>query len=221
MKPFSDTPTGYRGLRGDVLVALKKAQPLTAKELAVKFGVTPNGLRRHLKALEAAGVVDYRREIRGVGGPVFAYSLSEKGESLFPRAYVPALTGALGILRDQQGTEAVTQLFLKQWSTLAEAMGPSLAELPIAERSRHLAQLLTSQGYMAESENNSPTESTIVEHNCAMHAVARQFPEICAAEARFLETALGASVERKLCILDGCNCCEYTVTFRKEGTGAA
>lgn len=221
MKPTTETLTGYRGLRGDVLVALKKAQPLTAKELAATFGVTPNGLRRHLKALEAAGVVNYRREIRGVGGPVYAYSLSDKGEALFPRAYVPALTGALGILREQQGTEAVTELFLKQWSTLAKSMGRSLADLPVAERSRQLAQLLSSQGYMAESENNSPTESTIVEHNCAMHAVAREFPEVCTAEVRFFEEVLGASVKRKLHILDGCNSCEYTVTFRKEGTGAA
>jgi DeoR family suf operon transcriptional repressor len=221
MKSSTEALTGYRGLRGEVLVALKKAQPLTAKELASMFGVTPNGLRRHLKALEASGVVDYKREIRGVGGPVFAYSLSETGEALFPRMYVPALTGALEILRDQQGTEAVTGLFLKQWSALAASSGRSLADLPIAERSRHLAQLLTSQGYMAEAENNSPTESTIVEHNCAMHAVARQFPEICTAEARFFEEVLDASVKRKLHILDGCNCCEYTVTFRKEGTGAA
>ena len=62
------TLPGYRGLRGDVLVALKKAQPLTAKELGLRFGVTPNALRRHLKELELEGVVRYRREIRGGRG---------------------------------------------------------------------------------------------------------------------------------------------------------
>jgi predicted ArsR family transcriptional regulator len=41
-------PPGYRGIRGEVLTTLKKAQPLTAKELADRFGVTPNALRRHL-----------------------------------------------------------------------------------------------------------------------------------------------------------------------------
>ena len=221
MKPVAESLVGHRGLRGQILLALKKAQPLTVKELAAQFGVTANALRRHLKALEAAGAVNYRREIRGVGGPVFAYSLSEVGDALFPRSYIPALTGALEILREQQGTEAVTGLFLKQWATLAASGGRSLPLLPGAERSEHLARLLTSQGYMAESENQSATEATITEHNCAMHAVAQQFPEVCTAEMRFMEQVLGAKVERKTRILDGCNCCEYTVKFTTEDKGAA
>ncbi len=221
MKPVAESLVGHRGLRGQILLALKKAQPLTVKELAAQFGVTANALRRHLKALEEAGAVNYRREIRGVGGPVFAYSLSEVGDALFPRSYIPALTGALEILREQQGTEAVTGLFLKQWATLAASGGRSLPLLPVAERSEHLARLLTSQGYMAESENQSATESTITEHNCAMHAVAQQFPEVCTAEMRFMEQVLGAKVERKTRILDGCNCCEYTVKFTTEDKGAA
>ena len=221
MKPAVETFAGHRGLRGQVLVALKKAQPLTAKELAAQFGVTPNALRRHLKALEESGAVVYRREIRGVGGPVFAYSLTEVGDALFPRSYVPALTGALEVLREQQGTEAVTGLFLKQWAALATRAGRSLPLLPVGERSRQLAEILTSQGYMAEAENTAANEVTITEHNCAMHAVARQFPEVCTAEKRFIEETLGAVVERKTRILDGCNCCEYTVKFDTEDKGAA
>ena len=50
---------GFRGFQRRVLVALKKAQPLTVKELAVEFKTTPNAVRRHLKALESAGVVEY------------------------------------------------------------------------------------------------------------------------------------------------------------------
>lgn len=66
-------PAGYRGTRAEIIRTLKTSQPLTTKELATRFGVTANALRRHLKELEAEGIVRYRREIRGVGGPVFAY----------------------------------------------------------------------------------------------------------------------------------------------------
>ena len=41
---------GFRGLQRRVLAALKRAQPLTVKELAVEFKTTPNAVRRHLKA---------------------------------------------------------------------------------------------------------------------------------------------------------------------------
>ena len=76
MATVGSAPAGYRGMRGEILIALKKAQPLTAKELGERFGVTPNALRRHLKELESEGVVRYQREIHGVGGPVFAFSLT-------------------------------------------------------------------------------------------------------------------------------------------------
>ena len=67
---------GFKGLRGDILVALRKEQPLTIKRLAQQFGLTDNALRRHLTELVDAGLVAYRREIHGQGAPILAYSLS-------------------------------------------------------------------------------------------------------------------------------------------------
>ncbi|HEY6074360.1 MAG TPA: hypothetical protein VIV15_13465, partial [Anaerolineales bacterium] len=47
----------------------------------------------------------------------------------------------------------------------------------------------------------------------AVQAVAERFPEICAAEARFLSAVLDAEVQRQEHILSGCNACEYRVHF--------
>lgn len=200
---------GYRGLRGDVLVALKKAQPLTAKELGRQFGVTPNALRRHLKELESEGLVRYQREIRGVGGPVFAYSLTEAGERLFPRAYDSALNEVLELVRQQMGSEGVVELFRKRWADIAEKAKPELALLPLNQRAHRLAELLTSLGYMAEAPEEDG--ALLREHNCAIRAVIERFPEICVAEKRFLEEVLGASVTRQTHIAAGANCCEYCI----------
>jgi DeoR family suf operon transcriptional repressor len=54
---------------------------------------------------------------------------------------------------------------------------------------------------------------TLTEHNCAIPAVAERFPEICAAEARFLARVLGAEVDRREHLLSGCSTCEYHVRF--------
>src|SRR5690606_27662301 len=161
-------PPGYRGTRGDILVALKKSQPLTAKELAEQFGVTPNALRRHLKELEAEGVVSYRREIRGVGGPVFAYSLTPAGEALFPRAYEDALAQLLELVHQEHGEEGVVRLFRRRWEQIAESAKPELARLPIEQRARRLAELLTSLGYMAEVQQGDGSLPLLTEHNCAI-----------------------------------------------------
>lgn len=200
---------GYRGLRGDVLLALKKAQPMSAKELGTQFGVTANALRRHLKELELEGLVRYQREIRGVGGPVFAFSLTDAGERLFPRAYDAALNEVLELVRQQFGSDGVVELFRKRWADIAEKAKPELALLPLNQRAGRLAELLTSLGYMAEATGGEG--STLREHNCAIRAVIERFPEICIAEHRFLEEVLGAHVTRQSHIAAGANCCEYCI----------
>ncbi|MEP7345844.1 MAG: hypothetical protein ABI877_11270 [Gemmatimonadaceae bacterium] len=209
-------PVGFRGIRGEILVVLKKAQHLTAKELGTKFGVTANALRRYLKGLEVEQLVQYRREIRGVGGPIFAYSLTPAGEALFPNAYESTLAQALEHVYAQEGTAGVVQLFKERWAKIAESAKPELSRLPVQERAHRLAELLTSLGYMAEAAETAETPDaaatqTLTEHNCAIRLVAERFPEVCEAEERFIEEVLGAEVTRQAHIAKGASCCAYCI----------
>lgn len=214
-------PAGYRGTRGDILTALKKSQPLTAKELAERFGVTANALRRHLKELELEGIVRYRREVRGVGGPVYAFSLTEAGEALFPRAYDQALSEVLDLVRQQQGDDVLLQLFQRRWDDIARVARPELERLPVDQRARRLAELLTSLGYMAEAQPIASALPVLTEHNCAIRAIAERFPEVCAAEERFIADLLGAPVTRQAHIAKGANCCEYCIAQDTKGAVGA
>jgi DeoR family transcriptional regulator, suf operon transcriptional repressor len=216
MEDVQGTLGGFRGLRAELLVALKKAQPLTAQELGSQFGLTANALRRHLKVLEEDGLVQYRREIRGVGGPVFAYSLTDSGEQLFPRSYATVLATALEALRTTEGgSAAVSRVLEAEWSALADEAAPLLASLPVHERLSLVAELLTSKGYMAEAQmvraaNGEPV-GTLRIHNCAIRAIAERFPEACAVEAGMMERMIGAPLERGAHRLTGCVRCEYSV----------
>ena len=212
MSTAANAPVGYRGTRGEIITALKMAQPLTAKELADRFGVTPNALRRHLKELELEGIVRYQREIRGVGGPVFAFSLTEKGEALFPKAYEDTLAGVLDLVRQEHGEEGLLRLFQRRWDDIAALARPELERLPVEQRAARLAELLTSLGYMAESHPVSGSLPVLTEHNCAIRLVAERFPEVCAAEQRFIADLLGAPVTRQAHIAKGANCCEYCIS---------
>lgn len=217
MLPLAPSLPGFRGIRGDVLVAVKKAQPVAAKELAAAFGLTPNALRRHLKELESEGLVTCARQVRGVGGPVLAYSLTEAGEALFPRAYESTLESLLEAVRAQRGADGVVELFREQWERVAGGAKADLAALPLEERAQLLSELLTSHGYMAESTaEGGDGDALIREHNCVLRAVAERFPEVCVAEERFLAEVLGAVVERRKHIASGASCCEYCVTERAD-----
>jgi DeoR family suf operon transcriptional repressor len=99
-----------------------------------------------------------------------------------------------------------------RYDALAHRLGHELADSTPSERMAAVAQLLSDEGYMAEG-TTSADGGTLIEHNCAVQAVAERFPEICAAEARFLAAALGAEVDRRGHILSGCSACEYRVHF--------
>ncbi len=211
---------GFRGLRAELLVALKKAlQPLTARELADRFELTPNALRRYLKALEDEGLVRYRREVRGVGAPVYAYSLTEAGQALFPHAYAPVLTAVLEAVREAMGPEGVRAVLRRQWAPLVEGAPDRLRSLPLAERAQLVAEFRSSQGYMAEATMLAPGVARIREHHCALRDVAERFPELCAAEQELMEELLGVPLERTCHIPTGCSSCAYVA--REPGAAAA
>jgi DeoR family transcriptional regulator, suf operon transcriptional repressor len=207
-------PAGQGGVRGSILLQLKRSQSLTTKELASRLGVSLNAVRHHLRDLEQHGLVEYQIERRGVGAPVFAYRLAEAGLALFPRRYETLLLGLLQQLVRTQGREQAVALLDAHFKSLAERVQPDLADSSPDQRLKKVASLLSIEGYMAEA-----APETLTEHNCAIREVAEQFPEICDAEAKFLSSVLNADVQRKRHILNGCTACEYRV--RPAGSEAA
>jgi DeoR family suf operon transcriptional repressor len=207
------SPPGQPGPRGDVLAELKRAQRVTARQLATALGMSVNATRRHLRDLEAEGLIQHERQHRGVGAPVFAYRLSSAGEALFPRRYEATLLELLDRLVGREGREVAVATLEEQFGALAGKLGAETAGMGPADRLQAVAHAMTAEGYMAEAEVADATFGTLIEHNCAIQAVAERFPELCAAEARFLEAVLGASVERRGHILAGCGACEYHVRF--------
>lgn len=215
----SALPPGLRGSRGAVLVELKKAWRLTAKQLATRLRVSLNAVRHHLKELESEGLIEYERQHHGVGAPAFAYRLSPAGEGLFPRRYESTLTDLLDQVVAREGRGGAVEILEARYAALTRRVQEQLASADPAARINAVARLLSDDGYMAEA-TISPAGGTLTEHNCAIQAVAERFPEICAAEAKFLAAVLGAEVQRQEHILSGCTACEYRVHFSTPPSSA-
>jgi DeoR family transcriptional regulator, suf operon transcriptional repressor len=201
-----------RGLRGAILVELKRARGSAAKDLASKLNVSLNAVRHHLKELETQALVEYDRRHQGVGAPAFVYRLTPAAEALFPRRYEATLNELLDHVVEREGRAGAVSVLEARYATLTRQLQGELAGVPPAERLAAVARLLTEDGYMAEASATT-SNGILVEHNCAVQAVAERFPEICAAEARFLAAVLGAEVDRQEHILSGCSACEYRVRF--------
>lgn len=208
-------PPGYKGMRGELLVELKRAPGIGARELAARLGASLTAVRHHLRELEAAGVVGHERLNQGVGAPPFVFRLTERGEALFPRRYGEALTQVLQLVAQREGRPAAVRLLEAHFDALRERMRARLADRASpdpAERMRAVAAVLSEAGYMAEGSATSCC-GTLVERNCALHEVAERFPEICALETRMLAETLEGTIERRTHILNGCGACEYKVRF--------
>lgn len=223
-EPIALTPAlaAHKGLRGQILIELKRAQPLSAQELATGHGVTTNAIRRHLKELEAEHLIEYDREQRGQGAPTYTYRLSERGEALFPNRYEAELTAALEFLEKHAGREAVRRFFEQRFRRQADELLARLGDAPFEQRVAAVVEFLQRQGFMP---NVSRTAGNVrlAEHNCAVHAVAQRFPEVCDTELEFLTQLLGRGVQRERHIVTGCNACEYAISpgeQRQAGDGS-
>ena len=206
----ANTAPPLKGLRGQILLELKRSQPLTVKQLAERHRVTPNAIRRHLKELEAGQLIEYGREQRGRGAPTFAYRLTGAGEALFPKRYAEQLTHVLNYLAQRSGRDEVRRFFDEQFRSQAESLLPQLRGSTFPERVQAVVELLQRQGFMAEWSVVGGTVR-IAEHNCAVQAIAEKYPELCDAEADFLRGILETDVQRGAHIPQGCNACEYAV----------
>lgn len=213
MSALPEGLAAHRGLRGQIILELKRAQPLTAKQLADRFEVSPNAIRRHLKELELEELVVHERERRTQGAPAFVFRLSQRGEGLFPRQYEEALTDVLAYVADTAGREQVQRIFADRFNAHAGRLEAQLADAPVEERVQAVVDLLSRQGFMAEWSVDGD-RITIAEHNCAVQAAAERFPEICQAEAEFLRSVLRADLQRHAHIAQGCNACEYWIAAR-------
>ncbi len=216
LKEAAGLPVGYRGRRGSILVELKRSQGLTAKELAEKLDLSLNAIRHHLRELEAEALIGYDRQQRGVGAPVFVYRLSPGGEALFPRRYQETLTELLDHLVEREGRAEAVRLLERHFEHLQRRLELDLEGVSGPRRFELVAQVLSDEGFMAEWEGGAEG-GVLTEHNCALLAVAERFPELCAAERKFLADVFSAEVERRTHVLGGCASCAYHVQFMPAG----
>jgi DeoR family suf operon transcriptional repressor len=85
----------------------------------------------------------------------------------------------------------------------------------LAAQVAELTEILDEDGYLATSERVGTGVYRIVEHNCAIWAVAERYGQACTSELEFIRTVLeGADVERVQHMIAGARRCAYEVRSR-------
>jgi predicted ArsR family transcriptional regulator len=197
--------------REQILALLRRRGHLTAAELSEALGIGAVGVRQHLALLDRDGLVHVSGVRRGVGRPSHLYGLTAEGEALFPRRYDRLAMDALAFVEAQGGPAAIDQLFATRRNKLCEQYAPQLAGKRRAEQVAALAAILTEQGYMCECERLPDGGFALIEHNCPVDCVARDYPQACEHELKLYEDVLGVPLIREETISEGGNCCRYRI----------
>lgn len=206
----SSGPLGHRGPRGVILLHLKREGGATAGDLAEMLGYSLNAVRHHLKELEAEGSVVFDRTPKGVGAPAHVYRLSPKGHGLFPDRYERTVADLLDHVVATEGRASAVALLEQQYASLAARLEVETRGVAPERRGEVVARVLDAEGYMA-TWVAAATGGLLTEHNCPHRLIAERFPEVCAAEEKFLAQVFGAPIERRSRIAGGCGTCSYRI----------
>lgn len=208
------------GTRNRVARLILANGPSTAADLAVRLGLTPAGVRRHLDALLAEGLVEAREQRvygqRGRGRPAKVFVLTGTGRSVFHHTYDEMAIDALRFIAESGGEHAVDAFARRRFAGLADRYRELLAETAPAERPRVLADALTADGYAASTRSTAtaptpakrPVEGAqVCQHHCPVQHVAEEFPQLCEAETQVFAELLGTHVQRLATIAHGDGVC--------------
>ncbi|NEP10454.1 MAG: iron-sulfur cluster biosynthesis transcriptional regulator SufR [Symploca sp. SIO2C1] len=214
------TTTQYPSTKQDILQRLLKEERRTAQELAEALNISPQAIRRHLKNLESAGLIEHQQLQEGMGRPQHVYQLTRKGRDRLPNRYGEFAVSLLDTLSETVDKEQFSTILQKQWERKAKEYRERLGNGSLEKRVAKLVKMRQAEGYMAEwhtikpKDNNGKigTHYVIVEHNCAISQVAQSFPSVCGHELEMFAVALhDCHVERTHWLNDGEHQCGYLV----------
>jgi predicted ArsR family transcriptional regulator len=199
-----------RRTRDRVTGSLLEHGPSTVAELASRLGLTAAGIRRHLDAAVAAGVIVAREERpigrRGRGRPAKRFSLSDAGHASGPTAYDDVAVDALRYLRDHAGDAAVEDFAKQRMAAWEARYAERIASLPLDQRAGALAEALADDGY-ASTVHDTSLGVQVCQHHCPVQHVAEEFPVLCEVETEAIGRLVGRHVQRLATIARGDGVC--------------
>ena len=198
--------------RNRVLRSLLLNQKRTVNELAEAVDINPISVRHHVTKLEAEGLIVSEEERHGVGRPRLVFSLTPKGMEQFPQRYLQLTLRLLEQLKSHFPEKVLGNIFKEVAEGIADDLTHdiNLEDLDLKERLELLQEVLTSEGFMVDLQEEEGN-FYIVEASCPYHHVGEDYPEICVMDQELIAHFVSSTPKRVECILDGDKQCKYLI----------
>ena len=213
-------PVNLSAAQRQVVVALKRRGEASAEELAEALGITPSGVRQHLAALRAAGIVAARQERGRSGRPTDLYHSTDLAEAVLSKISVDLSVELLGHI-EEEDPQLVSRIFERRRDRRVEQARTQMAGKNLDEKVAFLAGMLDEEGYLTDFEKLPGGAYRMTLHSCAIWAVASRYGQACATELEFLREVLPqVEVERVAHKAAGAYVCGYEVRPRDHRVAA-
>jgi predicted ArsR family transcriptional regulator len=215
--------------RDQVAKAILEGGPATAADLSAKLAITPAGIRRHLDALVAQGVLFARdpyttvANLRGRGRPSKVFVMTDLGRERFEHSYDDLAVSALKFMASKSGTSLVQEFAQSRAADISRRAAVTVSKKKsISEKSVALAEFLNSDGFAATTHQRGMGEE-LCQNHCPIAHVAAEYPELCEAETEAFSALLGTHVQRLATIAHGEGVCTTFIPtsapLNKSGKG--
>ena len=205
---------------------IKRSGGSTVDGLATALGLARMTVRQHLAVLERDGMVVSREERRRTGRPHFLFTLSDRGQELFPKRYDRLADLALqevafldaediaGLNPEQKKRLLLSKMAERVYlQHQTRVQGKSLPE-----RVATVTKILEEEGGLAEWRVEAQ-QYEIVDYNCVYRRVVNSHDDLCQWHLTLLSRLLGHDVECTQFQSRGAECCRFVV--RQEGPSQA
>ena len=211
---MTDSPATVPGpsfAQRQVLIAVKRRGEASAESLAEDLGITTSGVRQHLAALKAAGMLACRQARGRPGRPANLYHSTELAE-----AYLAGASGDLVLefleLIEEEDPKLVRRILDRRRGRRVERARDQFQGGGFEEKVHAVVKLLDDEGYLAAFEELPDGACRITLHNCAIWTVASQYGDACTTELDFLRDVLpGTEIERISHRVAGAYVCGYEI----------
>ncbi|WP_059173835.1 metalloregulator ArsR/SmtB family transcription factor [Bacillus sp. FJAT-27445] len=197
-----------------ILELLKKESSMTVASFTSHLNITHMAIRKHLNVLETDGLVQSRELRQPMGRPLQIYSLTAKGEALFPKNYEGITLEFLQDIQEIYGDGAVNELFQKREKRLTEEYSRKIGEKPNPEKIKEIVSLQNEKGYMATASKINDYTYELVEYNCPILTIATHYKTACKCETQMLKNVLKTeNINRVSCKADEDDHCRFRIEF--------
>jgi predicted ArsR family transcriptional regulator len=207
-----------QGSKARILAVLKRCGARSVDDLAAALHLAPMTIRQHLTALERDELVTVAEQRNGAGRPRHVYSLTDRGDAVFPRRYDRFAALLLAELRDPDPVALVESSCTDRMGFVLDRLARReavpylgrLMQLGPPARARAAASILHEIGGFAEAVD-VPGGVEIRDYNCVYRGLRPDETGPCAWHGRLVPLLLQYPVEELPAGKDAGVCCRMMV----------